>query len=123
MAADSLPEYTAYESLLGCFKSLIPIPTQLKKENGYKLDVEDIKREVRDRGYSAMMASNPRNPTGALVEGEELKEWVKSASDLGYTLILDEFYSHYILEGELGRAVSAAEYIDDIEVSVNFFSS
>lgn len=30
---------------------------------------------------------------------------------------MDEFYSHYLLEGELGRSVSAMEYIDDIEES------
>lgn len=30
-------------------------------------------------------------------------------------MILDEFYSHYLLEGDLGRAVSAAEYVEDIE--------
>lgn len=80
-----VPEYTAYESLLGAFRNLVPIPTQLRKEDGYKMNVEDVKKEVRDRGLSAMMASNPRNPTGQLVEGEELREWVKSSSDLGYT--------------------------------------
>lgn len=109
-----LPEYTSYESMLSAFKSLVPIPTVLAEEDRYKLSPADLRKEIRGRGLSAMIMSNPRNPTGMLIEGEELKEVVEISQELGCTIILDEFYSWYMHEGPLGRAVSAAEYIEDI---------
>ncbi len=53
-----------------------------------------------------MIMSNPRNPTGMLIEGEELKALVDTSKELGCTILLDEFYSWYMHEGPLGRANS-----------------
>lgn len=109
-----LPEYTSYESMLSAFKSLVPIPTVLSEEDRYKLSTDDLRKEIKGRGLSAMIMSNPRNPTGMLIEGEELKCLVETSKELGCTILLDEFYSWYMHEGPLGRANSAAEHIDDI---------
>lgn len=109
-----LPEYTSYESMLSAFKSLVPIPTVLSEEDRYKLSTEDLRKEIKGRGLSAMIMSNPRNPTGMLIEGQELKALVETSKELGCTILLDEFYSWYMHEGPLGRANSAAEHIDDI---------
>ncbi|CDS00179.1 hypothetical protein [Sporisorium scitamineum] len=110
----NLPEYTSYESMLSAFKSLVPIPTVLSEEDRYKLSTDDLRKEIKGRGLSAMIMSNPRNPTGMLIEGEELKCLVETSKELGCTILLDEFYSWYMHEGPLGRANSAAEHIDDI---------
>ncbi|GAC93522.1 aspartate aminotransferase [Pseudozyma hubeiensis SY62] len=109
-----LPEYTSYESMLSAFKSLVPIPTVLSEEDRYKLSTHDLRKEIKGRGLSAMIMSNPRNPTGMLIEGQELKDLVETSKELGCTILLDEFYSWYMHEGPLGRANSAAEHIDDI---------
>ncbi|PWZ02219.1 PLP-dependent transferase [Testicularia cyperi] len=109
-----LPEYTSYESMLSAFKSLVPIPTVLSEEDRYKLSPADLRKEIKGRGLSAMIMSNPRNPTGMLIEGEELHELVDMSRELGCTMLLDEFYSWYMHEGPLGRANSAAEFIEDI---------
>ncbi|PWN53857.1 PLP-dependent transferase [Violaceomyces palustris] len=109
-----LPEYTSYESMLSAFKNLVPIPTVLSAADRYKLSVDDLKKEIKGRGLSAVILSNPRNPTGMIIEGDELKELVMTSKQMGATFILDEFYSWYLHEGELGRAVSSAEYIEDV---------
>ncbi|SNX84403.1 related to aspartate aminotransferase [Melanopsichium pennsylvanicum] len=110
-----LPEYTSYESMLSAFKSLVPIPTVLSEEDRYKLSTDDLRKEIVGRGLSAMIMSNPRNPTGMMIEGDELKRLVETSKELGCTILLDEFYSWYMHQGPLGRANSAAEYIDDID--------
>ena len=56
----------------------------------------DLRREILGRGLSAPPRSNPCNPTGKLVEGEELARWVATARELDCALLLDEFYSHYV---------------------------
>lgn len=112
-----LPEYAAYEPMLAAFKNLIPIPTQLAEENEYKLQVEDLRRTIRNQGLTTVLLSNPRNPTGQVIEGKELQDLVNMAKDMNVTTILDEFYSWYLHEGEEGRALSAAEYIEDVNDS------
>jgi aspartate/methionine/tyrosine aminotransferase len=109
-----LPDYAAYSELLAAFKNLVPIPTQLKEEDQYQLKVDHLRESIRNQGLTTVLLSNPRNPTGQIIEGEELKDLVNMSHEMDVTTILDEFYSWYLHEGEEGRAVSAAEYIEDV---------
>ena len=76
-----LPDYTAYEELLDIFKAFTAIPILLEGERGYAFTVDDLRREVTGRGLAALLISNPCNPTGKLVQGEELSRWVDLARD------------------------------------------
>jgi aspartate/methionine/tyrosine aminotransferase len=112
-----LPDYTAYEELLDIFKAFTSIPVLLEGERGYAFGADDLRREILGRGFSALLLSNPCNPTGKLVEGEELARWVATARELDCALLLDEFYSHYIYRGAPGRlpVESAARYVEDVD--------
>jgi len=112
-----LPDYTAYEELLDIFKLFTSIPILLDPASGYRFSAEDLEREVLGKGLSAVLLSNPNNPTGHTIQGEELQRWVATARTLQCTLLLDEFYSHYIWTGDDdGHAmVSAAQYVEDVE--------
>ena len=126
-----LPDYTAYEELLSIFKAFIPIPILLDPDLGYQAPLDMIKREIQGRGLKALLVSNPANPTGQLVEGERLGQWVQLARNYRCSLILDEFYSHYIYNGEseteffgknpvskanpLPKMVSAAAHVEDVD--------
>src|SRR5882672_11473873 len=63
-----IPDYTAYEELLSVFKAFSSIPILLDAETDYKIPLEALKKEIRGRGLSALLVSNPCNPTGQLVE-------------------------------------------------------
>jgi len=112
-----LPDYTAYEELLDIFKAFTAIPILLEGDRGYAFTAEDLRREIAGRGLSALLVSNPCNPTGKLVQGAELARWVAVARDLDCTLLLDEFYSHYVWTGALDRlpVESAARYVEDVD--------
>ena len=113
-----IPDYTAYEELLGMFKAFTPIPILLEAENGYKISQRDLKEEILGRGLSAMLVSNPCNPTGQLIEGKELSQWCQLARECQCSMIFDEFYSHYIYRDETSKRpllVSAAEFVEDVE--------
>jgi len=69
---------------------------------------------VLGRGLSAILVSNPCNPTGKLVAGDELAAWVGAARELECALLIDEFYSHYVWSGG-DRVVSAARYVEDVD--------
>lgn len=112
-----LPDYTAYEELLDIFKAFTSIPILLDGERGYSFTSEDLRHEILGRGLSAVLLSNPCNPTGKLVAGEELERWVQVARELDCTLLLDEFYSHYIYRTKPGTlpVESAARYVKNVD--------
>lgn len=89
----NVPDYAAYEPLLAVFRNLLPIPSQLSEKDNYHLKIEDLRRNIIAQGLTAILLSNPRNPTGQLIEGDELKQLVEMAKELETTTILDEFYS------------------------------
>lgn len=113
-----LPDYTAYEELLGLFRLFSPIPILLDPDRGYDFSLDELAREVQGRGLSALLISNPCNPTGKVIGGESLRGWVSVASRLDCTLILDEFYSHYLwARGDDADppTVTAARFVEDVD--------
>jgi N-succinyldiaminopimelate aminotransferase len=113
-----LPDYTAYEELLSVFRLFSPIPILLEPERGYAFSGSDLRREVLGRGLSAILASNPANPTGKVIGGRDLAEWVAVGRELDCALIFDEFYSHYIWRPDLvsqGAIETAARYVEDVD--------
>jgi aspartate/methionine/tyrosine aminotransferase len=113
-----IPDYTAYEELLSVFKAFTPIPILLEAKSGYKISPADLKEEILGRGLSALLVSNPCNPTGQLMEGKKLSAWCDLARECQCSMIFDEFYSHYIYtNGKTSKPkmVSAAEFVDDVD--------
>jgi aspartate/methionine/tyrosine aminotransferase len=110
-----LPDYTAYAELLDVFRRFSPIPILLDPERGYSFDSDELRREILGRGLAAILMSNPCNPTGRLVHGEPMEAWVATARELDCTLLLDEFYSHFVWADGAPAIVSAAEHVTDVE--------
>jgi len=113
-----LPDYTAYEELLDVFRLFSPIPILLEGERGYTFSAADLRREVLGRGLSAILVSNPTNPTGKVLGGADLADWVAVGRDLDCALIFDEFYSHYVWRPDLvaqGMIETSARYVVDVD--------
>lgn len=115
-----LPDYTAYEELLDIFRAFVPIPIVLRERDGFYLSPEALREAIVGSGLGGVLLSNPCNPTGRLVAGDDLAAWVATARELGCALILDEFYAHYLYRpdprtGEVPRSVSACAYVEDVD--------
>ncbi|KAG7664577.1 uncharacterized protein J8A68_001871 [[Candida] subhashii] len=110
-----LPDYTAYAEMLSLFKNFAPIPVPLKEADNYEIHLKIIKEELT-RGISALLTSNPRNPTGRCMERSQLEK-LHEMCRAKCLLIMDEFYSHYYYDdGCTGSSISSAEYIEDVDV-------
>ena len=112
-----LPDYTAYEELLDIFRAFTAIPILLEPERGYAFDENDLRRELLGRGLSALLLSNPANPTGKVIGGDELDRFCAVARQLDCTLLIDEFYSHYVWsatgnELPIESAARCVEHVD-----------
>ena len=117
-----LPDYTAYEELLGVFRLFNPIPILLESERRYHFSVDELRKEILGRGLSALLLSNPCNPTGRTIAGSELAAWVATCRALDCCMLVDEFYSHYIWSEPDGPSaktrtpiVSAAAHVEDVD--------
>jgi len=72
----------------------------LQAEAGYRLDTEQLRRAVNgDSGNGcaqepakAILFTNPNNPTGALIELDQMEEIVAIAREAGAWIVCDEMY-------------------------------
>ncbi len=111
-----LPDYTAYEELFDAFKGFVPIPILLQEADGFRATADQLQAEIVARGLGAVLLSNPHNPTGQVLYGEELSQYVEIGRKYRCALIFDEFYSHYLYEqvAAAQASVSAARYVEDV---------
>lgn len=109
------PDYTAYEDLLTTFPRIDPVWIQLSPADEFRISIADLESRVRQDGLRVLLISNPCNPTGVAIAGDDLAAWVEMARRTRCALLMDEFYSHFnYLPGATGP-ISAAEFIDDVD--------
>lgn len=114
-----IPDYTAYEDMINYHEGKIfPVQIETKVENNFSIPGSQFGTIVGENNLDAFLISNPCNPTGNVIRGGELDEYVKVAQEKNCALISDEFYSHFIYDGDKPGAgpVSTAEYVDDVEL-------
>ena len=112
------PDYTAYEDMFDAHRHrLRPVHIPTRAEDGFVIPPARFEQTVADEGLGAFVFSNPCNPTGQVVQGDDLASYVDTARRHACALISDEFYSHFIYTpaGEPGDGpVSAAPYVEDV---------
>ncbi len=106
------PDYTAYEDLMTTFHRIDPIWINLRPEDGFRIDLERLEATIVRAELDAILLSNPCNPTGVAVKGDELKSWLELGRRRGCTILADEFYSHFVYDGS--GPVSAASYVENV---------
>jgi aspartate/methionine/tyrosine aminotransferase len=69
----------------------------VRKENGFRIDVEEVKK-LADRNTKLILINSPHNPTGATISDAELDSLHEFTSSRGIQLVSDEVY-HPIFHG------------------------
>lgn len=76
----------------------------VRKENGFRIDLEEIKQLV-DRNTKFVLVNSPHNPTGATISDAELDDLHEFIASRGIQLVSDEVY-HPIYHGQATRSAS-----------------
>jgi aspartate/methionine/tyrosine aminotransferase len=112
------PDYTAYEDMFDSHRHRItPVHIPAQQEHGFRIPAADFEKAVVDNQLGAFVFSNPCNPTGQVVQGDELAKYVQTSREHGCALISDEFYSHFIYTPDGQPAdgpVSASAHVEDV---------
>lgn len=113
-----IPDYTAYEDLLTAFRRFEPVLVADTAQSHFEITPTELAARVRTLNLGALLLSNPCNPTGRAIAGDELAAWVRLARESGCTLLMDEFYSHYVWRtpgsDRPTAPISAAAYVEDV---------
>ncbi|MCG6925036.1 MAG: pyridoxal phosphate-dependent aminotransferase [Acidobacteria bacterium] len=83
-----------------------PVLLPLTGKNGYRLTARSLSRAIGPR-TRAVLVNSPSNPTGAVVEPDELVRIARLARRRGVFLILDDTYTHLIFRPEVAPPLDA----------------
>lgn len=93
------------------------VPAHLKDENDFRMKPEEVLEQVTPH-TKAIIMNSPGNPTGGVLEKEDIKGLVDIADDHNLVLISDEIYEK-IIYGK--KHYSPARYSDNV-ITINGFS-
>ncbi len=94
------PAFSALPESLGLETRTYALP----KENGFRVDLEEIKR-LADRNTKLVLANSPHNPTGATLSDAELDSLHEFTASHGIQLVCDEVF-HPIYHGPATRSAA-----------------
>jgi aspartate/methionine/tyrosine aminotransferase len=76
----------------------------IRRENGFAIDVEEIKK-LTDRNTKLVLINSPHNPTGATMSDADLENLHEHTSSRGIQLVNDEVY-HPIYHGQATKSAA-----------------
>jgi aspartate aminotransferase len=92
------PGFPIYESVIK-FIGAKAVPIQLREENDFRLDTDELKKLVTDK-TKLIIINSPANPTGGILTKDDLKVIAEIALSKDIMVLSDEIYSRIIYEGE-----------------------
>jgi aspartate/methionine/tyrosine aminotransferase len=101
------PCYPAYPNYVG-FLGGTPVPVPVREDEGFRFRADEVRAAVTPR-TRAIIINSPSNPTGTMLEAEDLEELARIAEEAGIWIASDEIY-HGLDFG--GDARSILEFTD-----------
>ncbi len=97
---------------------LISVP--VTESTRYQLTLSSLKSHWQD-GIKVVMVASPSNPTGTVIEADELIEMAEFAAQKGAYLLVDEIYQGLVYDRPAESILSRSAHLDNVLV-INSFS-
>jgi aspartate/methionine/tyrosine aminotransferase len=81
----------------------------VRRDGGYRVDLETLAHEASDPSVRALLAVHPHNPTGAFVHPDDARALRALCREHGQALISDEVFAESALEPDEERLASLLE--------------
>lgn len=88
IADPSFPTYRSSLEFLGIEYSTVP----LRSENQFNMSLTDIKNAINEK-TRMIIINSPNNPTGSVMDPDDLMEIIRFAEERGIYILSDEIYS------------------------------
>lgn len=99
----------------------VPVVIDLKAENEFRLQPEELEAAITDKTKMVFL-SYPNNPTGAIMEREDLEKIAKVIIEHDLFVISDEIYAELTYGDERFVSIASLPGMRDRTVVVNGFS-
>lgn len=113
------PGFPAYQSVIA-HSGAKPVPLPLREETGFRFDAEEFRGLVSDRTRLVILNS-PQNPTGGVLEREDLEAIAAEAAGRDFMILSDEIYLHFCYDSPF-ETVAALEHAEGRVIIVDGFS-
>ena len=110
------PSFLSYEACINLADGKIT-PVNCKMENEFKLKASDVEEKI-NKNTKAIILNSPSNPTGAVMEKEDIKSIADLSMDNDFLIISDEIYEKIIYDK---KHYSPAKWSDNV-ITLNGFS-
>lgn len=114
------PQWLNYRTQVR-FAGGVPIPVPVYEENQFKLKAEDIEKRITDK-TKVLIINSPNNPTGAVLNYEDLKSIALVALKHDLLVISDEVYHTFTYGGNKHYSIGSIEGMKERTILVNSFS-
>ena len=102
------PGFPIYESMIK-FAGARAIPIPLREERQFRLDVKELVGLITPR-TKLIIINSPGNPTGGVLEEQDIRELADAIGDRNIMVLSDEIYGRLIFEGQHFSPMSIPEF-------------
>lgn len=114
------PSFVCYNPIVSICGG-VPVPVVTKAEDKFKLTPESLKKAITPN-TKAIILPYPNNPTGAIMEKEELEKIADVIRDTDILVCSDEIYASLTYEGKNHTSFASVEGMKERTVVINGFS-
>ena len=104
------PSYPIYESIIN-FTGAKTVPIQLKEELDFRFDIDELRAKITPR-TKLIVLNSPHNPTGGVLQKEDVFAIADIARQNDITVLSDEVYEHIVYEHEPFSIASLPDMLD-----------
>lgn len=113
------PSYVSYEPC-AILADAVPVIIDLKEENEFRLTPEELLNAITDK-TKILILPYPNNPTGAIMEREDLEKIAEIIIEKDLIVISDEIYAELTYKGE-HVSIASLPGMQERTILINGFS-
>ncbi len=114
------PSFVCYEPIVRLAGG-VPVIVELKAENEFRLTAKELREAITDK-TKLLVFPFPSNPTGAIMEREDLESIAEVLRETNVCVLSDEIYSELTYGGKRHVSVASIDGMRERTVLVNGFS-
>ncbi|HEV8306552.1 MAG TPA: pyridoxal phosphate-dependent aminotransferase [Methylomirabilota bacterium] len=113
------PGFPIYESVIN-FVGGVPVPIPLREESGFGFDLAVLEQKASSR-TKLIIINSPQNPTGGVLEPDQLGRVAEIAKRYRIPVLADEIYKAFLYDGEFASITRFAG-MKDLVIILDGFS-
>lgn len=114
------PSYVCYEPMTRLLGG-VPVILETRAENSFKVTPEELRAAITPR-TKALILPYPCNPTGAIMEREDLEAIAEALRETNVLVLSDEIYAELTFGGKRHVSIASLEGMKERTVVVSGFS-